>query len=336
MKFEPVLAVENLAVSFSVPVGGLSFRSAKLQAIRDVSFELAPGEILGVVGESGCGKSTLARAILGLLPASSGKISWYGSDLGGLTRSDLRRLRSRVQVIFQDPLGSLDPRMTVGDAIAEPLRVHEPELPNAEVRRRVAQAMDRVGLSGGLLNRYPHEFSGGQCQRVGIARAMIVQPDVVICDEPVSALDVSIQAQIIALLKDLQQEFGLSLVFISHDLAAVRRLSDRVLVLYLGRVMELGPADAICENPCHPYSQALLSAVPRLDPDDSGRASRIRLTGELPSPLSPPAGCVFNSRCPWARDECRESTVLEACGSGHTIACHRWRELKESALRDPD
>ncbi|MGH6895610.1 MAG: ABC transporter ATP-binding protein [Geminicoccaceae bacterium] len=310
-------------------VGGLLRRRyLPLKAVDGVSFELRPGETLGIVGESGCGKSTLGRAVLRLIEPSAGRVVWLGDDLGGLDAEALRRHRRAMQIVFQDPLASLDPRMTVGDIIAEPLITHEPRLGKDAVKARVSDMLAKTGLSPQMINRYPHEFSGGQCQRIGIARAMILGPKLIVCDEPVSALDVSIQAQIVNLLMRLQREFGLSLLFISHDLAVVRHISHRILVLYLGRTMELADRDALYAAPRHPYTKALISAVPIPDPRLERQKQRMVLTGDLPSPLAPPSGCVFRTRCPLAIERCaREVPRIEPIAPGHEVACHRWREV---------
>jgi oligopeptide transport system ATP-binding protein len=325
----PALTVEDLRVRFEVPAGGLFRRTTvPLRAVDGVSFQLEEGRTLGIVGESGCGKSTLGRAVLRLIEPAGGRIVWLGEDLLGLTRERMRAKREDLQIVFQDPLASLDPRMTIGDIIAEPLRTHRPQLGRAEIRERVRDMMAKTGLLPQMLNRYPHEFSGGQCQRVGIARAMILRPKLIVCDEPVSALDVSIQAQIVNLLMHLQHEFGLSLLFISHDLSVVRHISHRILVLYLGKVMEIADRDTIYANPRHPYTKALISAVPIPDPRLERQKERVPLTGELPSPLDPPSGCVFRTRCPFALEICaREVPVRETIGDDHTVACHRWREV---------
>jgi oligopeptide transport system ATP-binding protein len=295
-----LLSVRDLKVHFHVRVGGLFGKTVPVKAVDGVSFDLRPGETLGVVGESGCGKSTLGRAILRLIPPTDGAVIWLGERLDSLSHGAMRAKREDMQIIFQDPLASLDPRMTIGDVIAEPLRTFQPKLSRKEVRARVEDMLAKVGLSPHMINRYPHEFSGGQCQRVGVARAMILRPRLIVCDEPVSALDVSIQAQIVNLLMELQREFHLSLIFISHNLSVVRHISHRILVLYLGRVMELADRDQLYRNPRHPYTQALVSAVPIPDPDLERQKERLVLSGDLPSPLAPPSGCVFRTRCPYA------------------------------------
>jgi oligopeptide transport system ATP-binding protein len=274
------------------------------------------------VGESGCGKSTLARAILNLIPATAGSIRWQGQEMAGASAARWLALRRDVQMIFQDPLASLDPRMTIAQIIAEPLRTHQPALSPAETMERVRDMMQRVGLTQQQINRYPHEFSGGQCQRIGIARALILQPKLIICDEPVSALDVSIQAQIINLLRELQQSMGLALIFIAHDLAVVKHISHRILVMYLGHEMEVAEKHALYAQPCHPYTRALLSAIPIPDPRLE-RAKVVQLLqGDLPSPIDPPSGCVFRTRCPQAVARCAaEIPQLRRIGAETEAAC---------------
>jgi oligopeptide transport system ATP-binding protein len=323
---DPLLTVRDLKVHFAIKAG-LFAPPKMVKAVDGVSFELRPGETLGIVGESGCGKSTLGRGVLQLIQPSAGSVTWQGQEIVGAGRQTLRKLRREMQIIFQDPLAALDPRMTVGAIVGEPLDTFESSLPKSEKTRRVAEAMDRVGLSPRLINRYPHEFSGGQCQRIGIARAMILKPKLIVCDEPVSALDVSIQAQIVNLLKQLQREENLALIFISHNLSVVRRISDRVMVLYLGKIAELADRDAIYRMPRHPYTQALLSAVPIPDPDRERSKKRIHLTGDLPSPINPPSGCVFRTRCPIAAPRCADrAPALEIAGPGHEVSCLRWQE----------
>ncbi|GHD76002.1 murein tripeptide/oligopeptide ABC transporter ATP binding protein OppF [Vogesella fluminis] len=303
---KPILSVRDVKVHFQVKSSNAWPWTPKktLKAVDGVSFDLYAGETLGVVGESGCGKSTLARAILNLHPAKSGEIVWMGRDLRQGTDKDWLAVRRDIQMIFQDPLASLNPRMNIGQIIGEPLRVHRPELSGTEVDKRVRAMMAKVGLREQMINRYPHEFSGGQCQRIGIARALILEPKLIICDEPVSALDVSIQAQIINLLKDLQREMGLALIFIAHDLAVVKHISDRILVMYLGREMELAEKHALYDAPSHPYTRALLSAIPIPDPKLEKNKQIQILQGDLPSPMNPPSGCVFRTRCPLAEAQC--------------------------------
>jgi len=324
MTVEPILEVENLTTTFAVR-GGLFRRPIALHAVNDVTFALAGGETLGVVGESGCGKSTLGRSILRLIEPSKGRVVWQGRDLTSLDAAAMRKARRELQIIFQDPIASLDPRMTVGAIIAEPLRVTEPGLSRRERRARVESAMDEVGLAPEFVNRYPHEFSGGQAQRIGIARAIITRPKLIVCDEPVSALDVSIQAQITNLLKDLRERLGLTLIFISHDLSVVRLVSDRILVLYLGRLVENGPARAVFERPAHPYTRALLSAAPIPDPKVARARRRVILKGDPPSPLEPPSGCVFRTRCPIAQPVCATGVpplvTVGPAGDRHEAAC---------------
>jgi oligopeptide/dipeptide ABC transporter ATP-binding protein len=321
------LAISRLSVQFPVPRGWFA-RQAVLRAVDDVSLDLRAGEALGVVGESGSGKSTLARAALLLIRPNSGQVVWMGRSLEGLSARELKPLRRELQIVFQDPLASLDPRMTVGEIVEEPLRVHHPELKAGDRARAVAEMLVRVGIAPDLINRYPHEFSGGQCQRIGIARAMILKPRLLVCDEPVSALDVTIQEQIVTLLADLKREYGMCILFVSHNLAVVRRLCDRVLVLYLGRTMELASSERLYTRALHPYTRDLLEAVPIPDPDiQPARLTRV-LGGEPPSPLNPPSGCVYRTRCPHAKDVCREQVpTWEEAEVGHWVACHRWREL---------
>ena len=323
-----LLSVTDLRVGFDVrPREAWPWTpSRRLHAVNGVSFELAPGEALGIVGESGSGKSTLARAVVGLVP-SEGRIVFDGEELGRLTPERRRARRRDVQMVFQDPLAALNPRMTVGDIIAEPLRTHEPGLSGAERRARVRALMERVGLLPNLMSRYPHEFSGGQCQRIGIARALILGPKLLICDEPVSALDVSVQAQVVNLLADLRAELGIAMMFIAHDLSVVRHVSDRILVMYLGRMMEVAPARALVREPRHPYAQALIASVPIPDPALERARPRAVLEGDLPSPLAPPSGCVFRTRCPKARPPCAERVppAFEV-GPGHRAACLYWDE----------
>ena len=314
-----LLRVEGLSKAFRVG-GEWGGRSRWLRAVDEVDLTLADSETLGVVGESGCGKSTLARLILRLVEADAGEVVFDGRDLRALSRRELRAARRHVQIVFQDPYASLNPRLTVGEAIGEGLRIHG--LASAAERdARVAELLEIVGLRAEHARRYPHEFSGGQRQRIGIARALAPGPKLVIADEPVSSLDVSIQAQILNLLLDLQRRFGLAYLFISHDLRVVRHLTDRIAVMYLGRIVELAPSERLYTRPQHPYTQALLSAVPA--PDPGRRSRRIALTGDVPSPIDPPSGCPFHPRCPLAEDRCtRERPELRQVEERHAAACH--------------
>jgi oligopeptide transport system ATP-binding protein len=326
---EPILRVRDLVKHFPLTQGVL-FRHqvGRVRAVDGVSFELRKGETLGLVGESGCGKSTLARLLMAAEQPTSGSVRFEDRDVFGLSRGELRRLRRRMQLVMQDPYTSLNPRMTVGDIVGEPFAVHGD--PEGGRRTRVRELLEIVGLDPDHVNRYPHQFSGGQRQRIGIARALALRPDVIICDEPVSALDVSVQAQVMNLLAELQREFGLSYIFIAHDLAVVRHISDRVAVMYLGKIVEIGDERQIYDHPTHPYTQALLSAVPV--PDPARRGTRIVLEGDVPSPTDPPSGCRFRTRCWKAEDICAaEEPPLEprpgavaddGAGSPHLSACH--------------
>jgi oligopeptide transport system ATP-binding protein len=326
---ETVLSVQDLQVHFKVPRGGYPWSGkATLRAVEGVSFEIRRGETVGLVGESGCGKSTLARAIIGLTPVTTGSVRWRDTETvrdGHRPADAMQRLRKDVQMVFQDPLASLDPRMTIEQIVAEPLKVQRPGLGRDETRARVLAMLERVGLGTHHLARYAHEFSGGQCQRIGIARALVGEPQLVICDEPVSALDVSIQAQIVNLLRDLQRELSLSLLFVAHDLAVVKAISHRVLVMYLGRVMELGTRRDVYGSPQHPYTRALLSAVPRPDPATERARKHAVLSGEMPSPLNLPSGCAFRTRCPDAIAACAEAVPQPVSrGTGERqVACIR-------------
>ena len=322
---DTLMHVQDLKVYFDVlPQGAMPWTKARrLRAVDGVTFDLKAGETLGIVGESGCGKSTLARAVIRMVPAEAGQVLWLGKDLLKFNKHDLRNQRKEVQMIFQDPLASLDPRMNIGEIIAEPLKTHYPDTPKAEIKDRVREVMEKVGLLPNLVNRYPHEFSGGQCQRIGIARALIMKPKLIICDEPVSALDVSIQAQVVNLLKDLQEEMGLSLIFIAHDLSIVKHISTRIMVLYLGNMVELADSKALYHKPRHPYTQALISAVPIPDPDIERNKEVILIEGDLPSPINPPSGCVFRTRCPRAQALCAEvKPEWKNAGDRHMVACH--------------
>lgn len=321
---ELLLEVNHLGVSFKIKNDKSLFfaKPQTLKAVKDVSFKLYAGETLGVVGESGCGKSTLARAIIGLVEASEGEILWLSKNLRKQSAKQWKETRKDIQMIFQDPLASLNPRMNIGEIIAEPLKIYQPHLSAAEVKEKVQAMMLKVGLLPNLINRYPHEFSGGQCQRIGIARALIIEPKMIICDEPVSALDVSIQAQVVNLLKSLQKEMGLSLIFIAHDLAVVKHISDRVLVMYLGNAMELGSDEEVYNNTKHPYTKALMSAVPIPDPKLERNKSIELLEGELPSPINPPSGCVFRTRCLKADENCaKQKPPLTSQNNSHFVAC---------------
>lgn len=319
----PLIEARDLRVTFEIrrPSDLPWTPPALLKAVNGVSFSLEAGQTLGIVGESGCGKSTLARALIRMLPAT-GQVIWEdGTDLLTLSPRQMLQYRSRIQMIFQDPLASLNPRMTVGDIIAEPLRTHRPDMSAKERKEKVRAVMERVGLLPNQVNRYPHEFSGGQCQRIGIARALVVEPKLLICDEPVSALDVSIQAQVVGLLEELRRELGLTIIFIAHDLSVVKHLSDDVMVLYLGRMMEKASSDDLFADPRHPYTQALLSAVPIPDPKIERNKTVIPLEGDLPSPMAPPKGCVFRTRCPKAQAICETVPETEMLGT-HATACH--------------
>ncbi len=325
MNHETIMQVENLKVHFDVSSEGDMpwTKRKKLQAVNGVSFKLKSGETLGIVGESGCGKSTLARAIISMVPAETGRFLWFGKDLLALQKTEMRKHRKEIQMIFQDPLASLNPRMTIGEIIAEPLKTHYPKTSKADIKLRVEDVMNKVGLLENLINRYPHEFSGGQCQRIGIARALILKPKLIICDEPVSALDVSIQAQVINLLMDLQKEMDLTLIFIAHDLSIVKHISTKIMVLYMGNMVELARSEDIYNHPRHPYTQALISAVPIPDPKIEKNKDLILIEGDLPSPINPPSGCVFRTRCKKVQDICsQEKPELKEATSSHEVACH--------------
>ena len=317
----PLVAVEGLAKHFAVRGGSFFARSSgAVRAVDEVSFAIRSGETLGLVGESGCGKSTVGRLILRLIEPTAGRILFAGTDIAQLSPRDLLAVRRSMQIVFQDPYSSLNPRMTVEDIVLEPLYI-QGERPGPEMRRRAEKLLETVGLPKRAIARYPHEFSGGQRQRIGIARAIAPQPKFIVCDEAVSALDVSIQAQIVNLLQDLQQEFGLSYLFIAHDLAVVKHISDRVAVMYLGKVVEIAEKRALYAAPRHPYTQALLASIPA--PHPRLRRQRQRLTGELPSALAPPPGCRFHTRCPHARERCRSDVPeLRTLADGHQAACH--------------
>jgi len=327
---KPVLRVQDLAVTFTSFTGSLLKRQERrIRAVDGISFDLMAGESLGIVGESGSGKSTLARAILGLIQSNRGRVMWMGEDLTALEEEAMRQRRKELQIVFQDPVASLNPRMTAGDIISEPLWTFYPNMDRVQVDERTRGMMKVVGLLPNQINRYPHEFSGGQCQRIGIARSLVLNPRLVICDEPVSALDVSIQAQIINLLKDLQKKLGLALIFIAHDLSVVRHISDRVMVMYMGQAMELSEKTELYRRPLHPYTNALMKSVPVPDPE---LARKLRqdswLTGDMPSPYQRPKGCIFHDRCPYRVKRCEADVpALRKMENGNWVACHRGEDL---------
>lgn len=318
---EVLLEVKNLVKHFPITKGIIFSRQVgAVKAVDGISFTVRRGETLGLVGESGCGKTTTGRVILRLIEPTSGEVWFDGKNVPALSKDELRELRKDMQIIFQDPYASLNPRMTVGDIIGEPLHIHK-LAKGKEREKRIQELLDVVGLSSFHARRFPHEFSGGQRQRIGIARALAVRPKLIVCDEPVSALDVSIQAQVINLLQDLQEEFGLTYLFIAHDLSVVKHISDRVAVMYLGKIVELADKDRLYSNPKHPYTQALLSAIPIADP--TVKRQRIILKGDVPSPINPPSGCRFHTRCPYAMDICRvKEPEFVDTGDGHFAACH--------------
>ncbi len=322
----PLIEVKNLKEYFNVNTG--LFRSKPLKAVDDVSFAINKGETLGLVGESGCGKTTVGRTILHLYKPTGGEV-WYDGKLIK-SRSDIKEFRKKATMVFQDPYSSLNPRMTVSDIIGEPLDVHKLYSNKKEREEKILQFMDYVGLNSEHASRYAHEFSGGQRQRIGIARSLAVNPDFIVCDEPVSALDVSIQAQVINMFDDLQEKLGLTYLFIAHDLLVVRHISDRIAVMYLGHMVELADADEIYNHPLHPYSKSLLSAVPVPDPKIARANKRIVLTGDIPSPLNAPSGCPFRTRCQYATDACAESMPeFKEIEKGHFVACHRVAEIND-------
>jgi oligopeptide/dipeptide ABC transporter ATP-binding protein len=328
---QQLLHVEQLTTRFPVRAGLFRHVVGHVHALESVSLSLGRNETLGVVGESGCGKTTLGRTLLRLIEPTSGTIVYDGEDITAVDKSRLRELRKELQVVFQDPYASLNPRMPINDIVAEPLRVQK--LAKRDIEDRVGEVLKAVGLLPEHGNRYPHEFSGGQRQRIGIARALAVRPKLVVLDEPVSALDVSIQAQILNLLEDLQEQYDLSYMFIAHDLSVVRHISDRIAVMYLGSVVEVAPSDAIYERPTHPYTHSLLSAVPIPDPHGERQRRRILLQGDIPSPIEPPAGCRFHTRCPIAQDVCQvEEPELIERGTGHPAACHFPIQVGETLL----
>jgi len=336
---EVILDVKNLVKHFPITKGFIVQRQVgAVKAVDGVSFNIRRGETLGLVGESGCGKTTTGRVILRLMEPTSGEASFEGRNIFKLSKEDLRRLRREMQIIFQDPYSSLNPRMTVGDIIGEPLEIHNLARGKEKVRR-VQELLEVVGLSPYHMNRYPHEFSGGQRQRIGIARALAVNPKLIICDEPVSALDVSIQAQVLNLLEELQKEFGLTYLFIAHDLSVVKHISDRIAVMYLGRIVEIAHTEELFANPQHPYTEALLSAVPI--PNPGMRRERIILPGDVPSPVNPPPGCRFHTRCLYAQEGCRvnDQTLIDSWGNGHYVACEvlpfKHQRSKAAVLKQP-
>ena len=318
-----LLKVEGLKKHFPITKGVFRRQVGAVKAVDGISFDILKGETLGLVGESGCGKSTAGRVILQLYPATEGKVTFKGRDLMSLSKEELRKqCCPNMQMIFQDPQDSLNPRMTVGSIISEPLVEHG-KFMGKERRERVEQLLESVGMNREFTNRYPHEFSGGQRQRIGIARALALSPEFIICDEPIAALDVSIQAQVVNLLEDLQEEYGLTYLFISHDLSMIRHIADRVAVMYLGRIVELADSESLYSKPLHPYTQALLSAVPIHDPKQEKKRDRVILTGDVPSPANPPSGCHFSTRCPIAEKRCFEdSPEWREIAPGHQVACH--------------
>jgi oligopeptide transport system ATP-binding protein len=322
---EVVLSAVGVKKYFPIQQGILFKRTiGQVKAVDGVSLDLHRGETLGLVGESGCGKSTLSRVLMGLEKATEGSVKLNGEEIVGMSERRLRKVRRNVQIIFQDPYASLNPRMTVGDIIGEPFEIHREVAPKGERKKRVRELLDVVGLNPEHLNRYPHQFSGGQRQRIGIARALALRPEVIICDEPVSALDVSVQAQVVNLLKRLQDEFDLSYLFVAHDLSVVRHIADRIAVMYLGSVVELGDEQAVYEHSTHPYTQALLSAVPVPDPRMRGLRDEIVLSGDLPSPVNPPSGCRFRTRCWKAQEVCATDrpALIDRAAHPHPSACH--------------
>jgi peptide/nickel transport system ATP-binding protein len=330
MSGEVILSATGLVKHFRSG-GGLFGKARVVRAVDDVSLQIRQGETFAIVGESGCGKSTLARLLMRLITPTAGEIAFEGRSVTTAEGRELDTLRREMQFIFQDPFSSLNPRMTVGKLVGEPLEVHAPDLGRAERRARVADLLKQVGLRAEHAERYPHEFSGGQRQRIGIARALACGPKLIIGDEPVSALDVSVQAQVINLLGDLSRDLGLTLVIIAHDLGVIRHMSDRVAVMYLGRIVETGPADAVFATPRHPYTQALLASIP--SPDARNRPRAARLLGEMPSPSAPPPGCRFHTRCPHAQPDCRTDTpVLQESADGdHAVACHYWEKIASAS-----
>lgn len=327
---EVLLEVKNLKQYFPITTG--FGKTTPLKAVDDVSFKIYKGETLGLVGESGCGKTTTGRTIMHLYNKTSGEILFNGKEIK--TKSDIKEFKKKTAMVFQDPYSSLDPRMTVGDIIGEPLDVHGLYKTKEERQAKIEELMRIVGLSSEQATRYAHEFSGGQRQRIGIARALATNPEFIICDEPVSALDVSIQAQIVNKFEDLQKELGLTYLFIAHDILIVKHISDRIAVMYLGRIVEIGDADELFDHPKHPYTKSLLSAVPIPDPNTMENKNRIVLQGDIPSPLKAPSGCSFRTRCPFATEACAKSTPqLESIDDNHQVACHFWKEIDAGALK---
>ncbi len=334
----PLLEVEDLKVYFPIRSGVLIDRHVgDVKAVDGVSFDVKRGETLGLVGESGCGKTTVGRTVLRLYEPTEGTVTFDGVDVGSLNAPELRKLRRRMQMVFQDPYSSLNPRQNVGNIVGEPMQIHG-IASGKDMEKKVAELLDVVGLPAGAANRYPHEFSGGQRQRIGLARSLSLNPDLIVADEPVSALDVSIQAQMINLLEDLQKEFDLTYLFIAHDLAVVRHISDRIAVMYLGKIVEVASADRLYTDPAHPYTMALLSAVPIPDPEVERKRQRIILKGDLPSPVNPPSGCRFHTRCPFRQAErCdTEVPVLRPIDDGSLVACHYSEAIRSGALTPHD
>ena len=335
-----IMRVENLVKHYPIRAGVLRREVAAVKAVDGVSFDLHEGETLGIVGESGCGKSTLGRTVMRLEEATSGSVMFQGKDLFGLSGSELRRTRRDIQIVFQDPCTSLDPRKTVGAIVGEPLEVHPDAVPKGGRKKRIQELLELVGLNPEHINRYPHQFSGGQRQRIGIARGVALNPKVIVCDEPVSALDVSVQAQVVNLMERLQDELGLAYIFIAHDLSVVRHISDRVGVMYLGKMVEIGDDTQIYERPTHPYTQSLLAAVPVPDPTVRGQGQKIELKGDVPSPANPPSGCRFHTRCWKAEEKCsveEPQLISRNDGTGaHESACHyaAVREFAKMATKD--
>ena len=333
---KPLLHVENLVKEFPVDSGVFKGISKKVHAVNNISFDIFPGETFGLVGESGCGKSTTGRTIMRLIEPTSGKVIFDGEDVAKKSHKELKRMRHDMQYIFQDPYASLNPRMTIGEIISEPMVIHHEFEDKEERMDRVRDLIAKVGLNPEHINRYPHEFSGGQRQRVGIARAFALRPKLIICDEPVSALDVSIQAQVLNLLDDLQREYGTAYLFIAHNLSVVQHISDRVAVMYLGNMMEIADWQDLYSRPCHPYTQSLLSAIPVADPDVQKERDRIILAGDPPSPIEPPSGCPFHTRCPIAQAICSQAKPeLKEVEPGHLCACHfaKPHPIPEASIR---